>query len=123
MSTSSYKARTEAEFPTALPSYGVWWSGHTFTLHKSLAATKGAITASGTNNYENSWGRVHQDVIFNQEVKVYELHGATWHLIYEMHKGDKRDDHELWKGVAPKGMQSVSKDDVDAAIKSILGSQ
>lgn len=127
MSTSSYKASSEAEFPTTLPPYGIWWNQTTFTLHKSLSAVKNLITAKGTNNQlvNPTWSyRTGADgpVKFNQNIAVYELHGTTWQIVYDMKKNAERDKHELWQAAAPTTPQTVSTDEVAAAIASIMGS-
>jgi hypothetical protein len=90
--------------------FGVWWDQRRFKIYRNLSLVKSAIT----NDTDYS-GQV------RNHVRIYEHDGHRWQLIYELNKGDRKDDHELWvKGRAPKTL-AVSDESVEAAIASILG--
>lgn len=102
-------ARSEQEFPEP-HRFGVWWNQHRFKIYRNLSLVKSAITSD--TDYHG---------LVRSDTRVYEHDGNRWQLIYELHKGDRKDDHELWKqGPAPKTL-AVSDESVEAAIASILG--
>lgn len=112
MSGGSLKslARSESEFP-APPKFGIWWNRSRFQIYRTLSLVKSSIT----NDTD------HKDLT-RSDARIYEHTGESWELIYEIPRGSKKSEHELWaQGPAPKTL-AVSDASVEAAIASIMNS-
>ncbi len=105
---AGYYAKSEADFPDP-HRFGAWWNEHRFQVYRNLSLVKSAVTTHSDSNG-----------VSRHNVKIYEHDGYCWQLIYEITKGENKNEHELWKkGPAPKTL-AVSDESVDAAITSIL---